>query len=34
VQLEDVLERASAAVADIPVIGVSEAMNRHNRSST
>jgi PTH1 family peptidyl-tRNA hydrolase len=33
-QLEDVLERASAAVADIPVVGVSEAMNRHNRSST
>lgn len=33
-ELEDVLERATAAVADIPIVGVSEAMNRHNRSST
>jgi peptidyl-tRNA hydrolase len=32
--LEAVLERASAAVADIPVVGVLEAMNRHNRSAT
>jgi PTH1 family peptidyl-tRNA hydrolase len=33
-QLQDVLERATAAVADIPVVGISEAMNRHNRSTT